>query len=162
MAALPDERSRAPPCHPQIDSEAGLETTLLNYSKLYNHPVSQRAIDSNTSILAFKEWQKAGPQQFVKWIYDQAGLDILDLLGDLQCGRGCGWTREHTLPIAPRAMNGRIAESSNRVAHHSLCTQQRSVTATDTILRSSIARTRRTWLAMVSWSNVLSKIFARS
>jgi hypothetical protein len=42
----------------RFDSRADLETTLLNYLKLYNHHIPQRAIDSKTPILALKEWQK--------------------------------------------------------------------------------------------------------
>jgi transposase InsO family protein len=85
-AALPAEHRLAPPRHPQtngmaerfngrinelmpqtrFDSRADLETTLLNYLKLYNHHIPQRAIDSMTPILALKEWQKKRPELFVK------------------------------------------------------------------------------------------------
>jgi len=43
---------------------------LLNYLKLYNHHIPQRAIDSKTPILALKEWQTKRPELFVKRVYD--------------------------------------------------------------------------------------------
>jgi len=43
----------------RFDSRADLETTLLNYLKLYNHHIPQRAIDSKTPILALKEGKKS-------------------------------------------------------------------------------------------------------
>ena len=93
--ALPAEHRLAPPRHPQtngmverfngrinellqqtrFDSRADLEATLMNYLKLYNHHIPQRAIDSKTPILALKEWQKKRPELFVKRVYEQAGLD---------------------------------------------------------------------------------------
>lgn len=59
----------------RFDSRADLEATLMNYLKLYNHHIPQRAIDSKTPILALKEWQKKRPELFVKRVYEQAGLD---------------------------------------------------------------------------------------
>ncbi|MGK5022077.1 IS481 family transposase, partial [Janthinobacterium sp. LB2P10] len=52
-----------------------LEKTLLNYLKLYNHHIPQRAIGAKTPIQALKEWQQKKPELFVKRIYDQTGLD---------------------------------------------------------------------------------------
>jgi len=49
--------------------------TLLNYLKLYNHHIPQRAIGSKTPVLALKEWQQKRPELFVKRVYDQTGLD---------------------------------------------------------------------------------------
>lgn len=89
------EHRLAPPRHPQtngmverfngriseliaqtrFDSKADLETTLLNYLKLYNHHIPQRAIGSTTPIQALKEWHKRKPELFVKRVYDQTGLD---------------------------------------------------------------------------------------
>ena len=94
-AALPAEHRLAPPRHPQtngmverfngrinellqqtrFDSRADLQATLLNYLKLYNHHIPQRAIGSKTPILALKEWQQKRPELFVKRVYDQTGLD---------------------------------------------------------------------------------------
>jgi len=89
------EHRLAPPRHPQtngmverfngrinellqqtrFDSRADLEATLLNYLKLYNHHIPQRAIDNKTPILALKEWQRKRPELFVKRVYDHAKLD---------------------------------------------------------------------------------------
>jgi len=48
----------------------------MNYLKLYNHHIPQRALDAKAPILALKEWQKKRPESFVKRVYDQTGLDI--------------------------------------------------------------------------------------
>jgi hypothetical protein len=48
---------------------------LLNYLKLYNHHIPQRAIGSKTPIQALKEWQQNRPELFVKRVYDQTRLD---------------------------------------------------------------------------------------
>ena len=89
------EHRLAPPRHPQtngmverfngrisellqqtrFDSRADLETTLLNYLKLYNHHIPQRAIGAKTPIQTLKEWQQKKPELFVKRVYDQTGLD---------------------------------------------------------------------------------------
>ncbi|WP_305825853.1 integrase core domain-containing protein, partial [Massilia brevitalea] len=94
-AALPAEHRLAPPRHPQtngmverfngrinellqqtrFDSRADLQTTLMNYLKLYNYHIPQRALDAKTPILALKEWQQKRPELFVKRVYDQTGLD---------------------------------------------------------------------------------------
>lgn len=47
----------------------------MNYLKLYNHHIPQRALDAKTPILALKEWQQKRPELFVKRVYDQTGLD---------------------------------------------------------------------------------------
>jgi transposase InsO family protein len=95
-AAMGIEHRLAPPRHPQtngmverfngrisellqqtrFDSRADLETTLLNYLKLYNHHIPQRAIGAKIPIQALKEWQQKKPELFVKRVYDQMGLDI--------------------------------------------------------------------------------------
>jgi hypothetical protein len=49
--------------------------TLLNYLKVYNHHIPQRAIDGKIPILALAEWQKKRPELFVKRVYDQTGID---------------------------------------------------------------------------------------
>src|SRR5476651_2363912 len=59
----------------RFESRADLETTLLNYLKLYNHHIPQRAIGAKTPIQALKEWQQTKPELFVKRVYDQTGLD---------------------------------------------------------------------------------------
>ncbi|MFM9433914.1 transposase InsO family protein [Janthinobacterium sp. CG_23.3] len=93
------EHRRAPPRHSQtngmverfngriseliaqtrFDSGSDLEATLLNYLKLYNHHIPQRAIGSTPPIQALKEWQKRKPELFGKRVYDQAGLDSQEL-----------------------------------------------------------------------------------
>jgi transposase InsO family protein len=80
------EHRLAPPRHPQtngmverfngriselikqtrFDSRADLDATLLNYLKLYNHHIPQRAIGSTAPIQALKEWHKRKPELFVK------------------------------------------------------------------------------------------------
>ena len=94
-AGMDIEHRLAPPRHPQtngmverfngrisellkqtrFDSRADLETTLLNYLKLYNHYIPQRAIGSKTPTQALKEWQQKKPDLFVKSVYDQTRLD---------------------------------------------------------------------------------------
>lgn len=94
-AGMGIEHRLAPPRHPQTNgmverfngrisellqqtrfsSRADLETTLLNYLKLYNHHIPQRAIGTKTPIQALKEWQRTKPDLFVKRVYDQTGLD---------------------------------------------------------------------------------------
>jgi IS30 family transposase len=89
------EHRLAPPSHPQtngmverfngriaellpqtrFDRRADLETTLLNYLKLYNHHIPQRAIDGQTPVQALKDWQHRRPELFVKRVYDRTGLD---------------------------------------------------------------------------------------
>ena len=60
----------------KFDSRADLEATLLNYLKLYNHHIPQRAIDGKTPILALKEWHRKRPELFAKRVYDHARLNI--------------------------------------------------------------------------------------
>ena len=60
----------------RFDSRADLETTMLNYLKLYNHHIPQRTIGAKTPIQAFKEWQQKKPDLFVKRVSDQTGLGI--------------------------------------------------------------------------------------
>ena len=48
---------------------------MLNYLKLYNHHIPQRAIGTKTPIQALKEWQDRKPELFVKCVYDHTGLD---------------------------------------------------------------------------------------
>lgn len=59
----------------RFDSRADLEATLLNYLKLYNHHIPQRAIDGKTPIQVLKEWQHRRPELFVKRVYEQTRLD---------------------------------------------------------------------------------------
>ena len=40
---------------PRFDSRVDMETSLLNYLKLYNHHIPQRAIGAKTPIQALEE-----------------------------------------------------------------------------------------------------------
>lgn len=55
----------------RVDSRADLQATLMNYSKLYNHHIPQRALDAKTPIPALKECQQKRPELFVKRVFDQ-------------------------------------------------------------------------------------------
>ena len=59
----------------RFDIRADLQDTLLNYLKLYNHHIAQRAIGSKTPLLALKEWQQKRPELFIKRVYDRTELD---------------------------------------------------------------------------------------
>jgi len=59
----------------RFDCRADLQATLMNYLKLYNHHIPQRALDEKTPISALKEWQQKRPELFLKRVYDQTALD---------------------------------------------------------------------------------------
>lgn len=59
----------------RFDSRADLQAILMNYLKLYNRHIPQRALDAKTPILALKEWREKRSEIFVKRAYDQTGLD---------------------------------------------------------------------------------------
>ena len=59
----------------RFDSRADLEATLLNYLKLYNHHIPQRAIGTKAPIQVLKEWPRSKPELFTRRVYDQTGLD---------------------------------------------------------------------------------------
>lgn len=59
----------------RFGSAAELESTLLNYVKIYNHNIPQRALKHQTPIHALKKWQQEKPDLFLKRGYNQAGLD---------------------------------------------------------------------------------------
>lgn len=50
-------------------SRQELESTLRNYLKIYNHNISQRALDNETPIQAMKKWQQTKPELFTKRVY---------------------------------------------------------------------------------------------
>lgn len=56
-------------------SAAELETTLQHYLATYNHRIPQHALNRQFPIQALKTWQKKKPELFVKWVYEQTGLD---------------------------------------------------------------------------------------
>lgn len=94
-ALLKIEHRLIPPRHPQTNgmverfngrisevvqqtrfaSAAELKATLLNYLKIYNHHIPQKALGHTTPIQAMKEWQKNKPELFKKRVYEQARLD---------------------------------------------------------------------------------------
>ena len=59
----------------RFDRRADLQTTLMNYLKLYNHHMPQRALDPKKPLLALKKWQQKRPGLFVNRVYEQAGCD---------------------------------------------------------------------------------------
>ncbi len=71
--------------------------TLLNYLKLYNHHIPQRAIGAKTPIQPLKEWQQKKPELFVKRVYDQTGLDTYTAIYSAYDARASAFTPE--LPV---------------------------------------------------------------
>jgi transposase InsO family protein len=61
----------------RFDSRADLETTLLNYLKLYNRHIPQRAFDAKTPVVERKEWQKKQPIFMIKWDSTDRSCQIL-------------------------------------------------------------------------------------
>ena len=80
----------------RFDSMADLETTLLNYLKLYHHHIPQRAIGSKTPVQALNEWEQEKPNVFVKRIYNQTRLDSPVVSLDVPGLDGTG--RDHWKP----------------------------------------------------------------
>jgi transposase InsO family protein len=60
----------------RFKSSADLKSTLLNYLKVYNYSIPQRALRHQTPIQALKKWQRERPELFVNPGYEQTGLDI--------------------------------------------------------------------------------------
>lgn len=93
--ALGIEHRLCPPRHPQTNgmverfngriseivrqtrfaSAAQLEATLMNYVKIYNHHIPQRALKHVSPVQALKDWYAKKPELFKKRVYKQAGLD---------------------------------------------------------------------------------------
>jgi hypothetical protein len=74
---------------------------LLNYLKLYNHHIPQRAIGTQTPIQALKDWQHRKPELFVKRVYDQTGLDTkaLPISAMVNIGSDCTPNVAFSAPI---------------------------------------------------------------
>ena len=47
----------------------------MNYVKIYNHQIPQRALQHISPVQALKNWQVKKPELFKKRVYKQAGLD---------------------------------------------------------------------------------------
>ena len=52
-----------------------LEQTLLQYAKVYNHQIPQKAIGHIAPVQALKNWQTKRPKLFDKRVYNLTGLD---------------------------------------------------------------------------------------
>ena len=94
--ALGIEHRLCPPRHPQTNglverfngriaeitaqtrfhSAAELEQTLMNYVKVYNTRIPQRALDHHTPLDALKSWRAKSPDLFKKRPKNLPGLDI--------------------------------------------------------------------------------------
>lgn len=94
--ALDIEHRLCPPRHPQtnglverfngriseivaqtrLHSAAELKQTLINYVKVYNTHIPQRALDQLTPLDALKSWRAKSPDLFKKRPKDVPGLDI--------------------------------------------------------------------------------------
>lgn len=57
-----------------------METTLMQYAKVYNHHLVQRNLGHSTPIQTMKEWHRKKPELFKKRVYDHSGLDNLSNL----------------------------------------------------------------------------------
>lgn len=117
--ALGIEHRLCPPRHPQTNglverfngriaeitaqtrfhSAAELEQTLMNYVKVYNTRIPQRALDHHTPLDALKSWRAKSPDLFKKRPKNLPGLDRRGTHGD-QCTAGPGPPGSHR-PAAP-------------------------------------------------------------
>jgi transposase InsO family protein len=60
----------------RFNSADHLNQTLINYMKVYNYSIPQKALGHITPIAALKRWQKESPQLFNKKVYDLTEPDI--------------------------------------------------------------------------------------
>jgi len=60
----------------RFDSAKSLEQNLLQYVKVYNQHIPQKALGHIPPLQALKNWQKSNPEIFRKRVYNLAGLDI--------------------------------------------------------------------------------------
>ena len=56
-------------------SAAQLEATLDNYLKTHNHFTPQHELNHASPVQALKKWQAKKPEFFIRWFYNQPGLD---------------------------------------------------------------------------------------
>ena len=59
----------------RFNSADHLKQTLINYMKVYNYSIPQKALGHITPIAALKAWQKESSQLFNKKVYDLAESD---------------------------------------------------------------------------------------
>jgi len=59
----------------RFDSSKSLEQTLINYVKVYNQHIPQKALGHITPIQALKNWANQRPELFKKRVYNLRGLD---------------------------------------------------------------------------------------
>ena len=59
----------------RFHSAAELEQTLMNYVKVYNTRIPQRALDHHTPLDALKSWRAKSPDLFKKRPKNLPGLD---------------------------------------------------------------------------------------
>ena len=60
----------------RFNSSDHLNQTLINYMKVYNYSIPQKALGHITPVAALKKWQKESPHLFKKKVYDLARPDI--------------------------------------------------------------------------------------
>ena len=60
----------------RFDSSQSLEQTILQYVKVYNQHIPQKALGHIAPIQALKEWSAKRPEFFKKRVYNLRGLDI--------------------------------------------------------------------------------------
>ena len=60
----------------RFDSAQELEQTLVDYARLYNHFIPQKALNRCSPVDALKKWQNTHPELFRKRVYKLTGLDI--------------------------------------------------------------------------------------
>ncbi len=59
----------------RFDSSQSLEQTILQYVKIYNQHIPQKALGHIAPIQALKEWSAKRPELFKKRVYNLRGLD---------------------------------------------------------------------------------------
>lgn len=59
----------------RFDSAQDLRQTLMNYMRVYNHHIPQKALGHISPVAALKQWQQIKPELFLKRVHNQPGLD---------------------------------------------------------------------------------------
>ncbi|MBB1078238.1 IS481 family transposase, partial [Rhodoferax sp. 4810] len=58
-----------------FNSAHQLEQTLINYARVYNHQIPQKALGHISPVQSLKNWQRQCPERFNKRVYNLTGLD---------------------------------------------------------------------------------------